>query len=64
MMKIINFIVCSCLVQEANSAFAVMLDESTNFPDCSVQIRVQCQESGSGANCGIYASRLVGEKIS
>ncbi|WP_420482764.1 hypothetical protein [Burkholderia cepacia] len=62
MMRIIGFIVSSCLVLIANSALAVALDESTEFPGSSVQIRVRCQESGGGANCGIYASGAVGEQ--
>lgn len=61
-MRIISFIVCSCLVVIADGALAVALDESTNFPDGSSQIKVRCQESGSGANCGIYASGSAGEK--
>lgn len=61
-MRIISFIVCSCLVVIADGALAVALDESTNFPDGSGQIKVRCQESGSGANCGIYASGSAGEK--
>ncbi|WP_124471633.1 hypothetical protein [Burkholderia ubonensis] len=61
-MKIITFIVCSCLVLIANSALAVTLGESTSFPDSSVQITVRCQESGGGTSCGIYASGAVGEK--
>lgn len=61
-MRIISFIICSCLFLIANSAFAATMDESTNFSDSSVQIKVRCRESGSGVNCGIYASGAVDEK--
>lgn len=61
-MRIISFIVCSCLALIADTALASALDESMNFPDSSVQIKVRCQESGSGVNCGIYASGAAGEK--
>ncbi|WP_322088976.1 hypothetical protein [Burkholderia sp. BCC1999] len=61
-MRAVSFIVCSGLVLIKNSALAVALDESTNFPDSSVQITVRCLESGNGVNCGIYASGAAGEK--
>ncbi|WP_423378946.1 hypothetical protein [Burkholderia sp. LMG 32019] len=61
-MRIASFIVCSCLFLIANGALAVTLDESTDFPGSSVQIRVWCQESSGGANCGIYAFGAVGER--
>lgn len=60
--RVFSFIVCGCLVLIANCALAVALDESTNFPGSSVQIKVRCQESDSGVNCGIYASGAAGER--
>lgn len=60
--RVFSFIVCGCLVLIANCALAVALDESTNFHDSSVQIKVRCHESDSGVNCGIYASGAAGER--
>ncbi|WP_423382005.1 hypothetical protein [Burkholderia sp. LMG 32019] len=61
-MRIISFIVCSCLVAIVDSALAVVLDESTDFHDSSIQIKVRCHESDSGVNCEIYASGAAGER--
>ncbi|WP_416268533.1 hypothetical protein SD235_16380 [Burkholderia cepacia] len=61
-MRIISFIVCSCLVVIVDGVLAVALDDSTNFHDSSVQIKARCHESDSGVNCGIYASGAAGER--
>lgn len=61
-MRIICFIVCSSLFLFGNAVFAEGLDELTNFPGSSIQIRTRCEEAGGGLNCKIYSSGVSGEK--